>query len=435
MARRWSVLPSGTLAVGGGLLVLGLSAYVFLAVSARAVGPVRFASLSVLWVLVYTAGPGLFLPLEQETGRAVAARRARGLGGRPVLARAAALGSGLLVALVLAALLARRLLLTHLFDDDGLLLAGLLLSIVGLGSASLYRGALAGTGRFARYGGQLAIEGCLRLVGCGLLAAASVNAAGPYGLLVGLSPIIAVALTMRSPRSLLEPGPPASWAEMSGALALLLVGSVLSQALVNAGPVLVKVLATDAEQRVAGQFLAGLIVARVPLFLFTAVQAALLPGLAALASSGRHQELRARLRRMSVMVAVIGVIGSVGAFALGPLVVRIFFGAAFGLGRLDLLYLAAASAAYMLALVWAQGLIALRGHGLAALGWLIGVVVHLSVTATTAGLLPRVEFGFLAGTTSAAGAMLLLLAGRTAKPSLEPADLGGHNPSSVGLEW
>lgn len=424
LTDRWRLLPTGTLSVGGGLLVLGVSAYVFLAVSARAVGPERFASLSVLWVMVYTVGPGLFLPLEQETGRAVAARRARGLGGGPVVVRAAALGAGLLGALGLAAVLARKPLLTALFDGNGLLLAGLLLSILGLGGSSLYRGALAGTGRFGRYGGQLAIEGGVRLVGCALLAVAAVGTAGPYGLLVGLAPIVAVALTLRSPRLLLEPGPPASWSEMSGALGLLLIGSVLSQALINAGPVLVKVLADDTEQRIAGQFLAGLIVARVPLFLFTAVQAALLPGLAALAGAGRHAELRARLRRMSALVSVIGLVCSGGAFAVGPLVVRIFFGAAFGLGRLDLLYLAAASGAYLLALLWAQGLIALRGYGLAAIGWLVGVAVHLLVTAAIGSLLPRVELGFLAGTAAAAATMAGLLGYRSPPaPVARPAEV------------
>jgi O-antigen/teichoic acid export membrane protein len=427
--RRWIVLPAGTVAVGGGLLVLGLSAYVFLAVSARAVGPDRFAALSVLWVLVYTAGPGLFLPLEQETGRALAARRARDLGGRAVLVRAATLGAGLLVVLVLAAVATRSFLLRSLFDNNNLLWEGLLLSIVGMGGASLYRGALAGTERFGRYGGQLGIEGGLRLVGCGLLAAASVRSAGPYGLLVGLAPILALLLTLRSPRSLVEPGPPASWSEMSGALSLLLIGSLLSQSLVNAGPVLVKLLAMDSEQQVAGQFLAGLIVARVPLFLFTAVQAALLPGLASLAGAGKHRELRTRLRQTTLLVAAIGVVGSLGAFAVGPEVVHVFFGRAFDLGRLDLLWLAAASAAYMLALVWAQGLIALRGHGLASLSWMIGVAVHLLVTAAVRGLLPRVEFGFLAGTAAAAGVMGALLLRRTTASG--PGPSGHAGPGSA----
>lgn len=395
--------------------MLGASTYAFLAVSARAVGPVRFASLSILWVLVYTAGPGLFLPLEQETGRAVAARRARGVGAAPVVRRTAAFGGGLLGVLGLAVAGAHRPLLSTLFDGDVLLLTGLLLSILGVGAASLYRGILAGTGQFRRYGGQLALEGGLRVAGCALLAAAAVHTAGPYGVLIGIAPILAVlVLSVRAPTALLEPGPPASFAEMSGALTLLLSGSLLSQALVNAGPVLVQVLATGGQRRLAGQFLAGLIVARVPLFLFTAIQAALLPGLAALASAGRYVELWAGLRRTTTLVAGLAAAGSVGAFLVGPMIVRLFFGAAYGLGRLDLLYLAAASGAYMLAVVFAQGLIALHGHGLAAAGWLIGVVVHLAVTAVATGLLVRVELGFLAGAATAAGILAVLLRRRCA---------------------
>jgi O-antigen/teichoic acid export membrane protein len=109
------------------------------------------------------------------------------------------------------------------------------------------------------------------------------------------------------------------------------------------------------------------------------------------------------------LVAALAAAGSVGAFLVGPVIVRLFFGASYGLGRLDLLYLAAASGAYMLAVVFAQGLIALHGHGLAAAGWLIGVVVHLVVTAVATGLLVRVELGFLAGATTAAGTLAVLL--------------------------
>ena len=431
-----NMLPAGTLSVGGGLLALGASTYGFLAISARALGPARFASLSVLWVLVYTAGPGLFLPLEQETARAVAARRAHGLGGRPVLLRAAVLGGGLLGALALAVAAAHRPLLAILFDGDGLLLVGLMLSILGVAAASLYRGALAGTGHFGRYGGQLALEGGLRVVGCALLATAAVRTAGPYGILVGIAPALTVLLLLflRSPPELLPAGPPASWSEMSGALALLLGGSLLSQSLVNAGPVLVQALATGPEHRLAGQFLAGLVVARVPLFLFAAVQAALLPGLAALASAGRLVELRAGLRRSTALVATLAAAGSLGTFLVGPEVVRLFFGAAYGLGRLDLLCLAIASGAYMLAVVWAQGLIALHGHGLAATGWLVGVAVHLLVTAAAAGLLARVELGFLAGAAAAAATLAMLLQRRSADRLRETAAVSTDRRPSAQVQ-
>ena len=44
---------------------------------------------------MFLAGPGLFLPLEQEISRALAERRARNQGGVPVVRRAATIGVGL----------------------------------------------------------------------------------------------------------------------------------------------------------------------------------------------------------------------------------------------------------------------------------------------------------------------------------------------------
>ena len=78
--RDSNPLPEGTFAVGVGLLVAGVTACGFLVVSARALGKTEYAPLSVLWSLVFLAGPGFFLPLEQEVSRALAARRARGEG-------------------------------------------------------------------------------------------------------------------------------------------------------------------------------------------------------------------------------------------------------------------------------------------------------------------------------------------------------------------
>src|SRR5664280_1888163 len=198
--RPTGFLPTGTLAVGGGLLVLGASAYGFLAVSARTLGPERFAPLSVLWVIVYTAGPGLFLPLEQETGRALSARRVQRLGGRPVLLRTAAIGLVVVAVVSAATLAAAPAIVRPLFDGNSAMVAGLLLSLVGLWAAHVSRGALAGTGRFGRYGAQLALEGGLRLVGSVLFAVLAVRSSAPFALLVGAAPGLAVLLVVRSPR-------------------------------------------------------------------------------------------------------------------------------------------------------------------------------------------------------------------------------------------
>ncbi|WP_460364408.1 hypothetical protein, partial [Actinocorallia lasiicapitis] len=90
---------AGALTMGGGLVLLGLSASVYLVVSARAVGPVAFGALSTLWTLVYTFGIGAFLPFEQELGRAYAHRAALGQGARPLVGRVALAAAGVLAVL------------------------------------------------------------------------------------------------------------------------------------------------------------------------------------------------------------------------------------------------------------------------------------------------------------------------------------------------
>jgi len=166
---------------------------------------------------------------------------------------------------------------------------------------------------------------------------------------------------------LVTPGPGAPWSELSIALGYLLAGSVLGQFLVNAGPLTVKVLASPAEQR----FLASLVIARVPLFLFQAVQASLLPKLAGLAGAGRHADFRRGLSRLLTAVLVVVVVAIIGAWTFGPWVVRLLFGEGFELGHHDLGLLAAASGAYMVALTFAQALIALSRYPMGG-PWLAG---------------------------------------------------------------
>ncbi|MDP8987627.1 MAG: polysaccharide biosynthesis protein, partial [Actinomycetota bacterium] len=252
-------LPAGTLAVGVGLLVAGASTYGFLVLAARALDEVEYARLSVLWALVLLVGPGFFVPLEQEAARAVASRRARGLGGGPALRRAALLGSGFVALLVVGATVTRGPLLDRLLDGDVALFAGFLISLGGYFTIHLARGALSGNGRFRAYSTSLAAEGLVRLGACLVLAVAGVASAGPYGLALGLAPFAAVALALRGERHIAQPGPEAPWSELSTVLGWLLVSAVLAQLLINAGPLAVKLLATEAEVAVAGRFLAALI--------------------------------------------------------------------------------------------------------------------------------------------------------------------------------
>ena len=404
--RAAQVLPRGTVSVGAGLAVLGASSYVFLALSARQLTPNAFGQISVLYSLVYTAGPGAFLPVEQELARALADRRARGDGGGPLVRRTTVISGAYAAALAVVVLATGPLTVPRLFDGSWVLLGCLLLALAGLWAVYLSRGVLAGMDRVADYGGQLALEGGSRIVAVVVLAAVGLHRTGAYAVLIGAGLVLAAVLTVRPTLAAVTPGPPAHWQEMSSALGWMLAGSVLAQLLVNAPPIAAKVLAHAGDSETAGQVLTGTVLARLPLFAFAAVQAALLPGLAAqLANGDRHGFVRG-LRRLLSAAAVVTVVTTVVAALAGDRLLHLFFGDRYALGNDVLMQLALASGLYMGAVIIGQSLLALRRYRTAAAGWAVGVAVFVLVAWSGRALVIRVVDAFLL----AAIASLVMLA-------------------------
>jgi O-antigen/teichoic acid export membrane protein len=216
-----------------------------------------------------------------------------------------------------------------------------------------------------------------------------------------------VALAGR--RGLLRPGPHAAWSELSSALGFLLIASVLTQFLLSIGTVAVQLLATHAEQAAAGRFLTSRIVAYVPIFLFQAVQFALLPKLSALAARGHHGEFRNVLGQLLLFVTALGAISIVALAALGPWITHILFGGGFELGHLDFALLAASCTVFMVAQVLSQGLISLSAYVRVAAGWIAGAAVFVLVTALGSELFRRVEVGLLAGSVATVAVMAVML--------------------------
>lgn len=412
-ARR--PLPEGTFVVGAGLLVAGLTAYGFQILSFRALSKADYAALNALWVFVFVLAPGVFLPLEQEVGRAVADRRARHVGGGPVVRRAALLGLwltiGLAVATVIVALTTD--IVDRLFEGSTGLIVCLVLAVFTYCFQHLARGTLAGNGRFGPYGMILGAEGVIRVVPCAVLAAAGVSNPLWYGLCLAIPPALGSLLSLRGQRGLVEPGPEAPWSELSTNLGFLLGGSLMAQALSYAPFLGAQLLSTSSERDAVADFIVGLFLARIPILLFQAVQAALLPKLAHLAGSGKHDDFRNGLRKLVLVVVGIGVLGVIGGGTLGPTAGEILFGDKFNLGNIDLALLAAGSGLFILALTLAQALIALLGHARVLVAWALGLVAFVAVTAVAGSdLFRRVEIGFIAGAAVSAVAMALLLFNR-----------------------
>ncbi len=101
-----------------------------------------------------------------------------------------------------------------------------------------------------------------------------------------------------------------------------------------------------------------------------------------------------------MLVAAVGAVGTVGAFVLGPFVLKTVYDAELS-GR-TLAMLALSSATYMAGLATAQAVIALRGHALVAAGWGVGVVAFLLGTWLSSDLLfRRIEIGLLTSSVAA----------------------------------
>ncbi len=389
-SRRSGPLPSGTVAVGVGLAVAGLAAYAYQVLTARLLGEDTAATLAATWGVMFTIGPGFFMPLEQEVSRAIAARRTRNTGAGPLIRRAALLGAGL-TAIVLALLAAFSWLITdHLFDDHWTLFVALCMGVVGYAMGHLARGTLSGSGQFGPYAVYIGGEAVARMVMAIVLALAGYRAAGGYGLAIGLAPFFAVAaVSKRAWRVAQEPGPAAPWSELTPSLGALLAGSVLSMSLINAAMIGAKLLAVDGQEGEVKSLFNGVIVARIPLFLFQAVQAALLPRLSSLVSARRFHEFRRSFEQLLVAVVAIGVAGTVVGYAIGPFVLRKAFKVE--LGHIDVGLLALGTGFIIVAMSFAQAMIALKGQNAVALGWLAGMVTFVVVAALGNDLLLRVE--------------------------------------------
>jgi O-antigen/teichoic acid export membrane protein len=407
LARR-NPLPTGALTVGVGLLLAGVCTYAFLAIAGHALSPGRYSAFAGFWALLFVVAPGIFLPLEQELGRAIAARRARGDGGGPVVRRCALIGGGFLAILIAGSGIAFAAVSRHLLGGDGVLMVALMVGLMAYCSQHIARGTLSGNGRFKAYGILLGSEGIYRVTLCAALAVAHVTSPGPYALALVAGSFAAVLTAVARERGLTAPGSHSSNAEVTTALGSLLVASMATQFMFNGGTVIVQLLASPSEERAAGTFLNGRVLAFVPLFLFQAVTAALLPRLSALHSREARAEFQRTLGRLLVFVTVLGVAAIAGATVLGPTVLRLVFGPNFALSNRDLALLAASCTVLMAAQALGQGLIARSNYGGLVAGWLSGVAAFFAVVLLVQPLLLRVELGLVVGGLAAAGVLAAL---------------------------
>ncbi|WP_233558699.1 polysaccharide biosynthesis protein [Micromonospora radicis] len=433
--RLLRLVPPGTLPVGGGLALVGLAAYVHLAVAGHSLTADDYSSLSVLWSIVFTVGIGVFLPVEQEVARLVAARRTRGLPPGPVLARGATVAAAVLTLLLAATVATADTLADRLFAGDRTMVAALGGALGALALAHTTRGVLSGLHQFGWYGTQLGVDGGLRIGLVAALALAGVDSPVAYALVLVVAPLLAVALTAPPVARAAGGGNPVPWPPLLRGLALLTVSSLLSQVVVNVGVINVRLLA-PADVATAGALLSALVLVRIPLFVFGSMQAALLPGLSTAAATDDEAAFAGLLRRALAVVTALGIVGGTLAVLLGPWLVQRLFDAPDVLGHADFGWLALATLAYLWAMVLGQALLARDRHHAQATAWTVGVVALAAATLAPLTVALRVELGYTVGSVVVAAVMIVLLRRRqtptpppppSAAPAAVPATTPGGN--------
>ena len=373
--NKRSAIPEGTLSIGIGLLVAGVTIYIFFKIGQQALGQEKFKPLVSLWFVMFAIAPGFFSPVEQELSRAVAHRRALNQGVGPVVKKVALLCAATVVFLLALILLLSPMINDNLFEGNVIITVSLAIAIVTYGALYFTKGLSSGLGKFSAYGFIVGADGAIRVLACTALLLLGVTQLSAYSLIIVITPIIGVMIVLLAGQLKTESGPPATWSEITENLVWLLGGSIFAAALVNAGPLTVDILGDSQDAIRVTQFGNAVLLTRVPLFLFQAVQAALLPRLTRLAARGDLVEFKIGFRRLVVLVIGVGVFGTIGAFLFGPFFLDLVYGG--GIDRRTLTLLALASAIYMMALAIAQAVIALRGHRLVALGWLLSFLSYV----------------------------------------------------------
>jgi O-antigen/teichoic acid export membrane protein len=423
--------------LAAGTIVLGACNYLYLALVGNLLGGVASAPVSVLWTMMAGLAVGLFQPVEQLLSRGIAAERERGGSGRAVTARAALFAGVLLVVSVVALLAAGGPAARLLFSGDPAFVA--LLAVGLLASTVLFfvRGWLAGTGRFGLYALEMTLEGVVKLGLLGLFAAGSRDPV-VLGASLVVAPVLASLVVVGiGAKGLLgsraggrarvdvdrreDAQRPRAGRDDLKAFAALTAGSLLLQVFVNAGVLLAQGAVAGESTAYTASLVAALAIARVPLFLFNAVQSLLLTRFTVDVQRRRFRALVRAVAAWDAAVVVLGVAWVVIIWWIGELVLSLF-GDGYELARSQLVLLAVSCVLQIITMVTAQALLALGRERLAVAVWPVGLVVlGLTYVQPWSDVGQAVAASMVAGTAATAVAALACTAWSTRRAASRPA--------------
>jgi len=437
---RLGRLASGSAAGAIGVVVSAGLAFVYLGVVGRALGPAVSAPVLALWSAVFLLQAVALVPAEQEIARALGART------RPVAeVTRAGVGVAAIVGVVTTCVAAAVAVIGFVPLFGGSLPVALALpaAIAGFASAVGLKAHAAGTGRFARWAAFLVVDSGVRLGLALLLVVSGTNDPGPYAIALVAG---CWSATILLGRPLLEETRRtrrlAGLRPLLRGTAWLAVVNTGASILANGGVLIAGFLATAVDIADVGRLGMALMLARLPLFAFQAVTAALLPGLASRSTTRGVRSLMRELAGTGVALGGLGLVVVLAAAFLGPAILGALFGPAYRLDGVPLALLAASSVAWLLAALLTQGVVAAGRHRAAAAVWLSGCLAAAVAAAVLAGvdLVDRVPAVLLAGSATAAIGAVVAIAATAARAGTArhagsvPAD-DARRPLRVGYVY
>ncbi len=373
-----------------GIGTTGLITYGYFSLASHNLSESDYGGITLLWSAVFITVSVLYRPVEQLLSRTIADRDARGAHGREHLRVAATIQLALGVLFAAGALALRGPLQEGLFGGSETLFWVLIVTVLAYAVSYFARGLVAGSRRYAAYGGLVLMEALSRVmfavaVGVGIAEGQSVVALGMAAAPIVSLAVVPFALGRRWRRSgppsaghePAEPAEPAVAGEAQFTLAhgtgfavSVLAIMLAEQTFLNAGPLLVKATEGEDGAALAGFTFNVLLIARAPLQLFQAVQTSILPHLTRLGARGETDPFR-----RTVNVTLVAIAGFAAAVALvmliaGPAVMDLVFGGSFDYDRLGLVLISLGMGLYLAAATLNQALLA-RGQARQACGaWL-----------------------------------------------------------------
>jgi exopolysaccharide production protein ExoY len=378
----------GTAYVVWGSAVAGVAAYTYQLLGGRALGPERFAPVSVLLTIHFLTFIVVLLPIEQ-----LAVRRLTIDESKPAVTR----GAYWLAAIT--ALTATTLALAGadtFLNGDLRFVVFTLLTIATHFVFVAARGHLAGTRRFKEYGLASGSASMLRL-GAALVVTAIHPSASGFAVALIVGPL---AVLMWRPFS--KPGRGSRELDTDvvdgpGLLAGLVLAAAASQALLLAGPVVVGMVGGSATE-VSIAF-AAFTLGRAPLVFGYNLLARVLPPFTRMAVTGKRTELLSWARGIAFAGVGVALVAAFLGWALGPWAVRVAFGPAFIVGQWTCALIAAGVVVAGAGLFVGQILVAQARAPALAVAWSAGLIAgatSLFLVGTSAPL-TTVAIAFLVG--------------------------------------